>query len=94
MKKVLPRLRSLWSRFWWAISDYGIVWIILLLMLAIVIVAGLVATILGISIGVPALFLYLAWNWVIPVFGGPVIGYKTAIGLIILIAIVYNLLRR
>jgi len=41
--------------------------------------------------GIPALVLYLAFNWVVPAFGGPAIGYWTAVGLTILIPIVIRL---
>ena len=66
-------------------------WIALIVMGVIVAIIALLGLVVGIAIGIPALILYLALNWVVPAFGGPVISYWTAAGLVILIPIVIRL---
>jgi hypothetical protein len=75
-------------------SGLELVWIILAIAERITGVAVLVGIGLGLALGIPALALYLAWNWAVPVFGGPAIGYWTAVGLIILLGIVGGLIRK
>ena len=77
---------------WIQTSGLGIVWIVLIVMAVIVGVIALVGLTIGIVVGIPALTLYLAFNWVVPAFGGPVIGYWTAVGLIILISMISRLI--
>jgi hypothetical protein len=79
---------------WIRSRDLGIVWIVLIILGVLAVVTLLVGLALGVVLGIPALFLYLAWNWVIPVFGGPFIGYWTAVGLTILAGIVTGMLSR
>jgi len=72
-------------------SGLGLVWVVLAIAGLITGITMLVGIVLGIAIGLPALVLLLAWNWVVPVFGGPTIGYWTAVGLVILLGIVGGL---
>lgn len=92
VEKVVGLCRAVKNWIW--TRDLGIVWIILLILAIIVAIALIVGLVIGFIIGIPALILFLAWNWVIPVFGGPAIGYWTAVGLTILIDIVAILLKR
>ena len=80
--------RKLWSEFYAAVRDLGVVWLILLLALIAIIVLSLITAVLAGVLGLPALLLYLAWNWVVPVFGGPTIEFWTAVGMYILVAFV------
>jgi len=79
-------------------SGLGLVWVVLAiagLITGITMLAGIVLGIaIGIAIGLPALVLLLAWNWVVPVLGGPTIGYWTAVGLVILLGIVGGLIHK
>lgn len=75
-------------------SGLGLVWVILAIAVLITGIAVLVGIVLGLALGVPALALYLAWNWAVPAFGRPVIGFWTAVGLVILLGIVSGLIRK
>jgi len=71
------------------------VWIYIIAVIAIIIATALiVGLVAGIIISIPSLLLWLAWNWVVPVFGGPAIGFWTAVGIFILVAIVSGLVRK
>ena len=72
-------------------SGLGLVWVVLAIAGLITGITMLAGIVLGIAIGLPALVLLLAWNWVVPVLGGPTIGYWTAVGLVILLGIVGGL---
>ena len=89
LTSILQKLKN-----WLSTTDLGIVWIVLIILGIIVGILLLCWLILGIVIGIPALVLLLAWNWVIPVFGGPSICYWTAVGLVILIEIIYGIIHR
>lgn len=77
---------------WIRTSGLGVFWIALIVMAVILGIAALLGLVAGMVVGIPALVLYLAFNAVVPAFGGPVIGYWTAVGLTILIPIVIRLL--
>jgi len=72
-------------------SGLALVWVVLAIAALVLGVVAIIGTALGIAIGFPALVLPLAWNWAVPVFGGPTIGYWTAVGLVILLGIVGGL---
>jgi len=75
-------------------SGVGIFWIILTIIAVAIVIALIVGLAAGIIVGIPSLLLWLAWNWVVPVFGGPAIGFWTAVGIFILVAIVSGLVHK
>ena len=79
-------------RRWAKNSIWGVFWAGLIIAGIIIAVAALIGCVGGIVVGLPALVIYLAFNWVVPAFGGPAISYKVAIGLVFLLSIVYYLL--
>lgn len=77
---------------WIVRSDWGIFWIVLVILAVVTGVIVLVGLTIGMAVGIPALVLYLAFNAVVPVFGGPAIGYWTAVGIVILLPVIIQLL--
>jgi len=77
---------------WIARTGLGVFWIALIVLAVVIGIATLLGLIIGLVVGIPALILYLAFNAVVPVFGGPAIGYWTAVGIVILLPIVARLL--
>jgi len=92
--KILIKLSNYRDMFtnWIATTGLGVFWIVLIILAVVTGITALLGLVLGTVVGIPALVLYLAFNWVVPAFGGPVIGYWTAVGLIILIPIVIRLI--
>lgn len=64
------------------------------MLLVMLLISLIIAAALGLTLFLPAFILWLAWNWVIPVFGGPAIGYWVAVGLVILLGIVGSFFRK
>ena len=83
-----------WKSFWRWIETcgLGIFWVVLIIVGILIALAAFLGCVGGIIIGLPALVIYLAFNWVVPAFGGPAISYKVAVGILILIPIVCHLL--
>lgn len=87
-------LSHYWKTFWrWARNTgYGVFWIGLIIAGVIIAIAALLGCVGGIVVGLPALVIYLAFNWVVPAFGGPTITYKVAVGLFFLLVILCYIL--
>lgn len=90
IKNKLSRYHNVFMN-WVRTAGLGAFWVTLIVMAVIIGIVALLGLVVGIVLGIPALILYLAFNWVVPAFGGPAIGYWTAVGLIILIPIVIRL---
>lgn len=95
---ILGRIKNKLSRYrdaftaWIFTTSLGVFWIILVILAVVIGVIVLLGLTIGMAVGIPALVLYLAFNAVVPVFGGPTISYWTAVGMIVLLPIVYRLL--
>ncbi len=89
-------LAHYWNSFWFwlSTSGFGIFWIGLIVVGVILVIAALLGCVGGIVVGFPALVIYFAFNWVVSEFGGPAITFKMAIGLFILLSIMFAFLHR
>ena len=77
---------------WICTSGLSVFCIVLIVAAVIIGIAALLGLTIGLIVGIPALILYLAFNAVVPVFGGPAIGYWTAVGIVVLLPIVIRLI--
>lgn len=68
--------------------------IIVAVLIALAMGAGLILGCVVAVLSIPALILMFAFNWVVPAFGGPALTFKMAMGLMILIALVTGFLRK
>lgn len=69
-----------------------IIAVIIVVVVAVGIILGCLGSIIIAAASLPALLLMWAFNWVIPVFGGPTLTFKTSVGLVLLTGIALGLL--
>ena len=105
MRKMLKKLRGMWSSFYQGLKKWvfapgrGVLVLAIYIILAIIAIAAVVCMALGCLgsaifavLSLPALLLWLGFNWVVPALGGPAITFKMAIGFVLLAAVALGIL--
>lgn len=101
MKKLKKKLSNLYSALanWIFVPGRSTLLVIGIILAVIIVVMVLVGICLGCLgslifaiVSLPALLLMLGFNWVVPIFGGPTITFRAAIGFILLTCIMIGII--